>query len=261
MASPKADRHAGRSRPRGRGTWLSAQGLAPPSTSMDERIWLAEDSRAHRGPGRSSSAGCSTSSYQTDPRLVGIGPRGRVRPTGELGGEPSFRGRLMAYGCGKWRRRDHRRRAVAWEGRTMSLLEGCRADGAERAGSDKTCTWLSSWEPARGDQAGAGCARAPVPTRGEGLIGAPGQHPEWAVEMLALFWRRRTAIFDCRNGRRSGATLQRDAGPVAGQRSMRTRPDVVVAQGDTSSAFAGPRRGICGIPLVHVEAGLRSEDR
>jgi UDP-N-acetylglucosamine 2-epimerase (non-hydrolysing) len=42
----------------------------------------------------------------------------------------------------------------------------------------------------------------------------------------------------------------------------RQRPAVVVVQGDTNTAMAAAQAGnYCGVPVVHVEAGLRSYDR
>jgi UDP-N-acetylglucosamine 2-epimerase (non-hydrolysing) len=43
--------------------------------------------------------------------------------------------------------------------------------------------------------------------------------------------------------------------------SLGTRPDLIVVQGDTSSALGGALAGFrAGVPVAHVEAGLRSHD-
>jgi UDP-N-acetylglucosamine 2-epimerase (non-hydrolysing) len=42
---------------------------------------------------------------------------------------------------------------------------------------------------------------------------------------------------------------------------LRTRPDLLVVQGDTSSALGGALAGfLAEVPVAHVEAGLRSHD-
>ena len=47
-----------------------------------------------------------------------------------------------------------------------------------------------------------------------------------------------------------------------GELFARRRPAAVVVQGDTNTAMAAAQAGdCCGVPVVHVEAGLRSYDR
>lgn len=42
---------------------------------------------------------------------------------------------------------------------------------------------------------------------------------------------------------------------------LQARPDLLMVQGDTSSALGGALAGfICGVPVAHVEAGLRTHD-
>ena len=93
-------------------------------------------------------------------------------------------------------------------------------------------------------------------------IWCTGQHDRWVPEMLAPFGLQPDLTLqttDTQQGLgRLGGTLLDGL-----QLALREdRPDVVVIQGDTSSAFAGAlAAAYAQIPVVHVEAGLRCADR
>jgi len=93
-------------------------------------------------------------------------------------------------------------------------------------------------------------------------IWCTGQHPVWAAEMLAYFGLKPDLVLDV-SQQGSGLThlcsLMLDSLRLAIESE---KPDIVVVQGDTSSAFAGAlAAAYAGLPLVHVEAGLRSGSR
>ena len=93
-------------------------------------------------------------------------------------------------------------------------------------------------------------------------IWCSGQHPSWACEMLAYFGLRPDLVLDLPP---RTAALAQLCSMMLGrlQEAIEdTRPDVVVVQGDTATAFSGAlAAAYAGLPVVHVEAGLRSSDR
>lgn len=93
-------------------------------------------------------------------------------------------------------------------------------------------------------------------------IWCTGQHPKWAIEMLAYFGLIAERLFDLSQQPPGLAQLCSAMLTYLRTAFETERPDVVLVQGDTSSAFAGAlAAAYSGIPLVHVEAGLRSNNR
>ncbi len=83
------------------------------------------------------------------------------------------------------------------------------------------------------------------------------QQSEVPVEAGALPWQR---LAPPRHPLRR-AQLQRVLVDNIGAHLARRRPRALVVQGDTASAHAGAQAGAAaGIPVVHLEAGLRSAD-
>ena len=86
-----------------------------------------------------------------------------------------------------------------------------------------------------------------------------GQHP--ALDLLEYDLGRYAAIkLDCPGETNPHAHVVRVAAAIAPL--IQNSPDLLIVQGDTSSALGGARAAAAaGVPLAHVEAGLRTGDR
>ena len=88
-----------------------------------------------------------------------------------------------------------------------------------------------------------------------------GQHAQMAEQMLAHFGLKSDVTFDVQ---RAAGNLTALVAGVASQLATylaNHRPDMILVQGDTTSAMLGAMSGFYEkIPVAHVEAGLRSHD-
>jgi UDP-N-acetylglucosamine 2-epimerase (non-hydrolysing) len=93
-------------------------------------------------------------------------------------------------------------------------------------------------------------------------IWCTGQHAQWAPTTLSYFGLNPDRVLETTD---TGDGLSRLGGTLLlglQQAIEEARPDLVIVQGDTSSAFAGAlAAAYARIPLIHVEAGLRTGDR
>jgi UDP-N-acetylglucosamine 2-epimerase len=190
-------------------------------------------------------------SYNPVPGVFALGLAAGFVPRGALGGESSFVGQtnglwlwqndigaMIMQSCGGERLAPVRRRAPRLK---VALIVGTRPEAI------KLAPVILALRASAGITATIWCT---------------GQHAEWAPMTLSYFGLtpdRMIETTDNRNGlsRLCGTLL------VGLQAAIdEARPNVVVVQGDTSSAFAGTlAAAYAGIPVVHVEAGLRSGNR
>ncbi len=86
-----------------------------------------------------------------------------------------------------------------------------------------------------------------------------GQHRDLAREALAVFGLVPDIDLDLMRDGQTPADVVAAALPRLGEVIARTRPAMVVVQGDTASALAGAlAASYARVPVAHVEAGLRS---
>ena len=94
------------------------------------------------------------------------------------------------------------------------------------------------------------------------LVCVTGQHRTMLDQVLGFF--ELTPDFDL-DLMEPNQTLSRLAGNAIAKTAAiieQTKPDIVLVQGDTTTAFAAAFAAFqCGVPVAHIEAGLRSGDK
>lgn len=88
-----------------------------------------------------------------------------------------------------------------------------------------------------------------------------GQHTQMATEMLGHFGLEADVVFDVPRSAGNLTGLVAGFAGALGRSFEAGKPDLVVVQGDTTSAMVGAVAGFYeGVAVAHVEAGLRSFD-
>ena len=88
-----------------------------------------------------------------------------------------------------------------------------------------------------------------------------GQHGDVVAQALAAFGLRPDLALGVSRAEGGQAELVAGLLPALDDVLCRQRPDVVLVQGDTSTALAGALAAFWrGIPVAHLEAGLRTDD-
>ncbi len=91
------------------------------------------------------------------------------------------------------------------------------------------------------------------------VLVATGQHRQLFDEALSAFGLTADCNLDVMRASQSPADVVGTLIPLLMAEIARRRPAVVIVQGDTATAFAGAiAASYAGVPLAHVEAGLRS---
>ncbi len=99
------------------------------------------------------------------------------------------------------------------------------------------------------------------PGRFRSVVALTGQHRELVEPFVRLFAIRPDHDLEVGRDGQTPSDVARRVLEALGPLFERTRPDLLLVQGDTTSALAGALAGFYqGVPVGHVEAGLRSGD-